>query len=354
MLRIKAGQLLKGALTCFPGAPKLRPDTGSGTRSATYCYGLWLKHVTMLWQSGMRSMPQTVAELGPGNSLGTGLAAMLSGADHYRGLDIVEHSATESNLRVFDQLVRLFRRRAPRPTKGWPDFDAYLGAPLFPSHVLSEDRLEASLAPKRIAAIREAIISQKSERDGPTVRYITPWSSEKVIRKDSIDVLISHAVLAEVDALESTYRALHAWLKPGGFMSHQIGMGYAGFTGKWNGYWTVPDPVWKIIRGRRPYLINRIPASAHLELMRKAGFDFVRIEKGYAGDGVQRSQLSGRFKSLSDDDLSCQNLFVQARKKYPGPGNGRLAGDCILERGERQSADSSAKQPAPVGRHHAG
>jgi hypothetical protein len=80
-----------------------------------YCYEVWLKHLTLLWANGLRTIPDTVAELGPGDSLGTGLAALLSGANHYYALDIIRYADTPRNLMIFDQLVDLFqRRRAPQ------------------------------------------------------------------------------------------------------------------------------------------------------------------------------------------------------------------------------------------------
>ena len=144
--------IAKGALTFLPGVPRVLNMVGTGgTNSAEYCYDLWLKHVTLLWENGMRTEPTTVAELGPGDSLGTGLAAVLSGADRYFALDIVAHSNPESTLTVFEDLVELFRSRAPRPRSGWPNFDAYLAEDLFPHHILTEERLERSTTPERVA-----------------------------------------------------------------------------------------------------------------------------------------------------------------------------------------------------------
>ncbi|MGI8422542.1 MAG: hypothetical protein ACR2NO_00220 [Chloroflexota bacterium] len=108
--------IAKGLATMVPGLYRLlaRPVAGN-TDSADYCYSVWLKHLTLLWQSGMREMPSSVAELGPGESLGSGFAALLSGASRFYALDVVSYSNTEKNLRVFDELVERFKRRAPRP-----------------------------------------------------------------------------------------------------------------------------------------------------------------------------------------------------------------------------------------------
>jgi hypothetical protein len=65
-----------------------------------------------------------VAELGPGESLGVGLCALLSGADHYVGLDVIAHSYPERNQLVLNDLIKLFQSRASNPDKGWPEFNS--------------------------------------------------------------------------------------------------------------------------------------------------------------------------------------------------------------------------------------
>jgi len=305
--------LMKGALTFIPGMSSLLRQGGRQYASAPYFYGVWLKHLVMLHNSGMRAIPSTLAELGPGGSLGTGLAAMLCGVDHYYALDVVEHSSIEVNLRVFDDLVELFQRRTPRPKKGWPDYDEHLDANLFPGHILTEELLARTLAPRRIARIRNAIVHPEASAPDVTIHYVVPWSEAGVIRPASVDLILSHAVLTEVGELEAAYRALYSWLKPGGLMSHQIGFDFYGFTGEWNGYWSCPEIVWKIFRGRRAFVMNRQPCSEHIALMEKQGFRFVRTMKEYK-DGIRRSQLAPRWRKLSDDDLACSALFVQATK----------------------------------------
>ena len=83
-------------------------------------------------------MPLTLAELGPGDSIGIGLSAMLSGVDNYYALDVVEYSNTEFNLKIFDELVELFKGRAAGPGNGWPDYSQHLNKHRFPNHILTE------------------------------------------------------------------------------------------------------------------------------------------------------------------------------------------------------------------------
>lgn len=306
---------IKGVLTLIPGVRRLLPaGAGGGTHSASYCYGVWLKHLTLLWENGMRSIPNTLAELGPGDSLGVGLSAMLSGVDHYYALDVVRFSNVHANLEVFDELVTLFRSRAARPTKGWPDFDAHLNSSLFPDHILSDDQLDKTLCADRVAAIRNILSNPHQHNEQLSIRYMAPWSDDSVIKNESVDVILSHSVLEHVTDLENTYRALYEWLKPSGRMTHQIDFTSHGLSEKWNGYWAYSELLWRIVLGKRPYLINRQPHSVHLDLIRRNGFSLICDATMHRTDGIRRSDLSSYWQRIADDDLSCSGAFIQVVK----------------------------------------
>lgn len=313
---MKLRPIVAGLLTFAPGLWKLcsRKKPGSAT-SAVYCYGVWLKHLTMLWESGLRAIPDMLVELGPGESIGVGLSALLCGTNHYIALDAVKHTNIETNLEIFDELVALFESRAKRPTKGWPDFDCYLNGNLFPDHILDEKRLKSSLDKKRLAAIRDAIEKPEHRGNGITVKYAAPWSDPNIVKKESADLILSHSSLEHVEDIEATYRSIGYWLKPGGLITHQLDYESHGYSDTWNGHLAYSEPMWKIIKGRRPYAINRLPHSNHIDLMRKNNFRIVCELKRYKKNGIQRSQLSNRWKHLRDDDLSCSGAFIQAQKR---------------------------------------
>ena len=56
-----------------------------------------------------------VAELGPGDSLGIGFSALISGADKYFAFDVVEHANASRNFEIFDELVSLFKNKEDIP-----------------------------------------------------------------------------------------------------------------------------------------------------------------------------------------------------------------------------------------------
>ena len=93
----------------------LRKGGVGGTESARYSYAVWLRHLIHAKNCGLNGIPETVAELGPGASIGCGLAALLSGCARYYGLDAVNKVSVDENMRVFDELVELFRIRSRIP-----------------------------------------------------------------------------------------------------------------------------------------------------------------------------------------------------------------------------------------------
>lgn len=309
---MRAPSVIKGLLSYVPGLYGVldRRGGGRGTLSSRYCYGVWLKHLTLLRaHSGIERVPRSIAELGPGASLGVGLAGLLCGAEEYVGLDVEPLSEAQRNAQVLDDLVALFEARASRPEKGWPDFDEYLDERLFPASILTESALNANLAPERVHAIKSSLRTL----EGP-VSYVAPWSGEVTIRESSVDLVISHSVLEHVTDLPATYRALYRWLKPGALMSHQIDFGSHGMTALWNGHRACSELVWRITHGKRPYLINREPISKHIELIEAAGFDVVTVLTRHRYDGIKRERLGARWKGITEEDLSCCEAYVQARK----------------------------------------
>lgn len=308
--------IIKGFLTFIPGIRSILPQRGTGgTNSAEYCYEVWLKHITLARENGMSSIPKTLAELGPGDSIGIGLAAMLSGVDNYFALDVAKYSDISFNVKIFDELVELFEKRSPRPSKGWPNYDQYLDNNLFPSHILTDHVLNISLSKSRIEKIRNTILNPGVLNDEIKIVYKVPWSDKSVIDEGTVDFIISHSVLEHVVDLKDTYQALFSWLKPNGMMSHQIDFTAHGLAKKWNGYRAYSETLWKVIVGKRPFLINRQPYSVHLNMINEYKFNVVCNLKKYRQDeGISRSQLSKSWQDISDDDLDCSGTFIQAKK----------------------------------------
>lgn len=309
--------LLKGIITYIPCLYKLFSGGTGGTISARYCYSVWLRHLTMAYKNGLSTQPKAVAELGPGDSLGIGLAALISGANKYYAFDVVEYIDNKRNIEIFDELVDLFKRREEIPDEAeFPEVKPYMESYEFPNYILTDKRLDNALKQGRIESIRNALLNpERGNKDDIQISYFVPWYDSKVIKDESIDIIYSQAVLEHIDDLYYTYKALRQWLKLGGFMSHVIDFKCHGFAKEWNGHWAYSDFAWKLIKGARPYLLNRQPLSTHINLMQKYGFEVVCNVKIKDTSGIQRKNLTSRIKNMSDDDLTTSGAFIQAVKK---------------------------------------
>jgi SAM-dependent methyltransferase len=290
---------------------------GGRTHSARYCYSVYLRHLVKLAEAGLPTAPRVVAEIGPGESVGTGLAALVAGAERYVGLDVKHYALRPDTLALFDELVALFHERAPIPGGDeFPTIKPELRDDAFPSRILAAERMSRALDRARIEDLRARI-----KRGGETspLGHIAPWHeagaiAPGTIAAGTIDWIFSQAVMEHVDDLALTYRACRDWLKPGGAMSHQIDMKSHGTAEAWNGHWAYSDAMWRVVRGRRLYLINRAPASAHRAAMSAAGFAIVTDEPVVRRDGLPKARLAARFRALSDDDAMTAGLFVIARR----------------------------------------
>jgi len=305
--------IIKGLLTFVLPRSTYSRYTG-GTDSARYCYSVFLRHVAKI-HSVTGSVPLgRIAELGPGDSLGIGLAALIAGAERYYAFDVAPFSDRARNLRIFDELVGLFRQRADIPGRTEiPEIEPGIPSEKFPSHILDEGRLAKALDPVRIEALRRDLSGSESGADS-SVSYVAPWFDRATIQEATLDWIFSQAVMEHVDDLVTTYNISYRWLKPGGLMSHQIDFRSHGTAATWDGHRTYGDAAWWMVRGARPYLINREPLSAHLGIPREQGFALVEQSSVPGGPAVARTKLAPRFRIWSEEDISTAGAFVLHRK----------------------------------------
>src|ERR1700730_3872658 len=275
------------------------------TDSSDFCYSLFLRHLSYISQFTDGKVPRVVAEFGPGSSVGMGLAALIAGAELYYGLDIVDHTDKDRNLVIFDEFVDMFRRRTPIPSTGLHEttFPLPLAWEFPPSIGKTLDRL---LESERIQSLRDDL----AQRSGKHIRMATPWMTTEIVPRQSVDWLFSHAVMEHVDDLEEIYQCCSYWLHSGGMMTHLIGYNSHRITKHWNGHWAVSDLAWTLIRGKRPYLINRVPHSGHIKLIKHNNFS-IEKEVHYAGDGgLPKQEFSAAFRQMSDSDSNTEMALV--------------------------------------------
>jgi len=172
--------------------------------------------------------------------------------------------------------------------------------------------MEYALNHDRIKKIRDAL--SNSQVKNSVIQYKIPWSGSSIIKNESVDMIFSQAVLEHVDDLKEAYGSMYSWLKDTGYMSHQIDFKCHGLANKWNGHWKYSNFIWKLIRGRRTWLINRAPYSKHCEIIKNNGFKIVFEKKVTLQSSLQRKDLAAQFKLISGSDLNTAGLFIQATK----------------------------------------
>ncbi|HET6435311.1 MAG TPA: hypothetical protein VFG18_06350 [Xanthomonadaceae bacterium] len=303
-------QLAYGLLSYVPGIPEAIYRGTGGSSSAEYCYCIWLRHLVLAGQGGMPALPKVVAELGPGDSIGVGLAALLSGAERYLAVDAMAHADPASNLQVFDGLVALFRARAPIPDQiRFPEHIIELDSYVFPSALLPEAQLRAALAPDRVAWLREVVAGVQS---APGVVDYRPTGEGPNAEREFADLVLSNAVLEHVADLRGTYRITAEWLRPGGHASHQIDFRSHGLFHAWDGHWACPDWLWRLFVGKRDYLLNREPLSTHRKLATDCGFE-ERLLLRHARS-PEAVRVAPRFRGMETADRTTDTAYMLLRK----------------------------------------
>jgi hypothetical protein len=312
--------LLGGIKSFVPGVDY---RGSAGPMSARYCYAVWLRHLALLSAHGFRAAGARVVELGPGDSVGVSVAALLSGAREATALDAVPHASPEGNQAILRELVALFGGRAAPPGDDeFPNVRPRVPGLRSLDQLVDAAALDAALAPDRVARIAEELARPPGGAGGAHVRYHAPWAPDAVA-PGSADLVLSQAVLEYLKhdggdggngQLAQAFATMRGWLRPGGMISHQIDFA-AAFGPEWNAHWAVGDAAWAVIVGRRPSYENRVPLSGYLELCARHGFEVLVAEATPAGAGVARERLAPRFRDLPAADYAARGVHLIARRR---------------------------------------
>ena len=169
----KIPPICKGALTWVPvlNTWRLRRASTGGTNTPRYCYSVWLRHLVTLNAYGFKIAGARIGELGPGDSIGIGLAALLSGATRYIGLDIMPFSAKADLDGIFEELIRLYSLREPIPDQTeFPRVRPRLESYECPAHLIDWNGFSI-----RAQSVRIALRANLGM--GQVIDYRAPWTS---------------------------------------------------------------------------------------------------------------------------------------------------------------------------------
>lgn len=289
-----------------------KPDTAGS--NSLYCYRVWMKHLKH-WSLFNNEIPKVVVEIGPGNSLGVGLAALISGSETLYALERTQYWNTETNIKVFDELVAYFSIEKKTETIRTEsdkidnkNFD-------FPTQILTKTHLAICLNSKRLQKIRKELFDPCNP-DNTYIHSIIPWESADIIKDNTIDYVFSHTVLQHLDDLSFAYEAMNKWLKDEGCISHKIDFKSMNTTKLWNEHWTLNELEWSVVTGGT-YLINREPMSTHLKLIEDNNFKIIHEIKQTNDNNLSIEDLSIDFKHLDIKDLTTSGYyyFAQLKKK---------------------------------------
>ena len=305
-------QLIFGISTFIPGFYSIRSKfKGSGgTFSSRYCYAVWFRHLISIYGKTNKSRFDTIAEVGPGDSIGVGLLALLLGAKKYYAFDVVKFANIKKNLQIFYELIELLKNREAIPNeKEFPKVNPMLDNYDLPYHIYNEKFIDYCLRKDRIEQIEHSIVNQN--KNDSLISYFNDKDIfNNKIQKNSIDLIFSQATMEHVDDVSGQYKSMSNLLKEDGVISHSIDFRSHGYASNWDKHWEYSEIYWKLLRGKRPYLINRLPLSKHLELMEMNNFKILGNQIIKAESSILNRYKNKNFTNFKDYDFTASVSYI--------------------------------------------
>jgi SAM-dependent methyltransferase len=262
--------ILKGLLTYLPGYnlyyKKIKSKSNHSCSNARFCYSLWLRNLVFLHKNRCSTSFDQFAEVGNGGSLGIAICALLTGTRKYFALEIEDNFDIDSNIRLLDEIFKLFQEKTPIPDHyEFPQINLVLEDYSFPTSIINEEIFSSFVCNNQYQRLKNAIKSIKYSSNYDTaIVIINPWYDYITNYSEKFDYIFSRAVMEHVKDPLSVYKNLTALLLSGGIMFHDIEFHSHDISKKWRGHYHINNFLWKIIFGNRNYYLNRYTPSSHV------------------------------------------------------------------------------------------
>jgi hypothetical protein len=250
-----------------------------------------------------------VAEVGPGDSLGCGMAALYSGARKYLALDIIRHADSGRDFRVNGDLLELFLNRSDIPHGEFADLSPGLPVYDFPDKLLPADDI---FFQDCFGLIKASVSSGYA--DDTAIQYLVPWMRADGLPSNTLDLIFSQAAMEHVDDIKKAYRLMFGMLRKGGIISHQVDFRAHEMTRAWDGHFYIEPLTWRLLAHGRKYPMNRLPLSAHLKAIVDAGFRIVSVDKQTEARSSFKRNPSVPGITFEKDDFVTKGALIQAIK----------------------------------------
>ena len=307
---------LAGLSTYVPGLHNFAPV--DPPESDVYSLSVFVQHLSNYINYQPRKvLPKVIIELGPGSTVGFGLAAMLLYESDYISLDIDSFFDSDVNLTVLDRIYHRLLEGSFVPDNISADFLPKSNRALQLRDIQALDLSTTTITDRYNlirSRIQEPLPFPSKERWAtpllPKEMYTIFLSSRPVPNPVCVDGIFSQAVLEHVDDLHDLFFNLLSVVAPRALHSHLVDFSCHGLTREWNGHWKFSDSQWRIIRGRRPQFINRATDSNLLTFFRSLGFHLIHHEQYRNTNRPSIDEHRSRIRSSSSDFSAESSYFL--------------------------------------------
>ena len=317
---INYNSILRGLISYIPYSyffyKKLKKEGAHSSSNARFCYSLWLRILVTLYNHNHFDRVSNIAELGSSSSLGVGLAALLTGTQSYTALEIVRSEMLERNIRIFDELVELFKNKEDIPDdQEYPKINIKLISYKFPNHIFTKEVHTNLLKEERLQSLRESIQNyEKSDQINNKIKYIVPWEKSLKRLEGNFSFIFSRAVMEHITDYKGIYNKLMLCLKPEGIMFHDIEYHCHKTSKYWNGHWCYPSFLWKLVKGERPFVINRATHSTHCRFLKSCNLNLIHEDRNKRESKLEIKNLSKKFRNMSSEDFHTCGGYILVSK----------------------------------------